>query len=46
MVQNNKTHTNVSVLDHKQRIKEIARMIGGVTITDATRQHAQEMLKT
>lgn len=36
--------SSVALLDPAQRIEEIARMLGGVTITDATRQHAQEML--
>ena len=29
-----------------ERIQEIARMLGGVEITDATLNHAREMLKT
>lgn len=41
---NNQTSTTVSLLDRQQRISEIARMIGGVTITNATLQHAEEML--
>ena len=36
--------SSVALLDPAQRIEEIARMLGGVTITDATRQHAEEML--
>ena len=35
----------VSVLDKTQRVEEIARMLGGVKITDTTRKHAAEMLK-
>jgi DNA repair protein RecN (Recombination protein N) len=31
-------------LNHQQRIEEIARMLGGVKLTDATRAHAEEML--
>lgn len=38
------THSSIDVLDQTQRIDEIARMLGGVTITSATREHAQEML--
>ncbi len=38
------THSTIDVLDEAQRIDEIARMLGGVTITMATREHAQEML--
>ena len=34
----------VELLSAQQRIDEIARMLGGRTITDSTLQHAQEML--
>ncbi len=34
----------VKVLDEKGRIDEIARMLGGMSITATTRQHAAEML--
>ena len=40
------TTSTIDVLDDAQRIDEIARMLGGVTITAATREHAQEMLGT
>lgn len=36
--------SHVTVLDGKQRVEEIARMLGGVKITDTTRKHAAEML--
>ena len=36
--------SRVAVLDQKSRIEEIARMLGGVAITDTTRRHAAEML--
>ena len=36
--------TSVSVLSQEQRVAEIARMLGGVKITDTTRKHAAEML--
>lgn len=36
--------SRVTQLDHQGRIEEIARMLGGVKITDTTRRHAQEML--
>ncbi len=39
------THTEVSELDQKQRIDEIARMLGGLNITDKSRAHAKEMLQ-
>ena len=41
---NGATQSTIDVLDEAQRIDEIARMLGGVTITMATREHAQEML--
>jgi DNA repair protein RecN (Recombination protein N) len=39
-----KTVTNVTLLDEEKRIDELARIIGGVTVTDITRQSAKEML--
>jgi len=41
-----KVASKVTVLDKKERIEEIARMLGGVKITDTTRKHAAEMLGT
>lgn len=38
------TLSRVSLLDDGGRIEEIARMLGGVQITDTTRRHAAEML--
>ena len=38
------TLSEISVLDAAMRIEEIARMLGGETITDTTRRHAEEML--
>ena len=40
------TLSAVTPLDAAARIEEIARMLGGVHITDTTRQHAAEMLAT
>ena len=42
---NGKVSSKVTVLDKTQRVEEIARMLGGVKITDTTRKHAAEMLK-
>ncbi len=39
------TATKLVELDQSERIEEIARMLGGVTITDHTRAHAAEMLQ-
>jgi len=38
------TRTGVSVLTRDERIEELARMLGGVKITERTREHAAEML--
>jgi DNA repair protein RecN (Recombination protein N) len=34
----------VEALDAQGRVDEVARMLGGLTITDTTRKHAREML--
>ncbi len=39
------THTTVSPLSEKERIEEIARMLGGAALTEKTRGHAEELLK-
>lgn len=38
------TRIEVMKLSQKQRIEEIARMLGGVNLTEKTRLHAEEML--
>jgi len=38
------TRTAVKPLTRDERVEEIARMLGGVEITGATREHAREML--
>jgi DNA repair protein RecN (Recombination protein N) len=38
------TFSRVQVLDPQARIEEVARMLGGINITDTTRSHAREML--
>jgi DNA repair protein RecN (Recombination protein N) len=38
------THTHITCLNPAQRVEEIARMLGGVEITDQTLAHAREML--
>jgi DNA repair protein RecN (Recombination protein N) len=42
---NGKVFSRVTVLQSGQRVEEIARMLGGVKITETTRKHAAEMLK-
>jgi DNA repair protein RecN (Recombination protein N) len=43
---NGKVLSKVTVLSKEQRVEEIARMLGGVKITETTRKHAAEMLKS
>lgn len=38
------TRSEIVPLDNPGRIEEIARMLGGITLTETTRQHAKEML--
>lgn len=39
------TVTKINPLDEKQRIDEVARMLGGIEITDQTVSHAKEMIE-
>ena len=41
-----RTTTTVSRLSGDERVDEVARMLGGMTITEATKRHAEEMIKT
>jgi DNA repair protein RecN (Recombination protein N) len=43
-VENGVTLSRITLLDGKQRVEEIARMLCGVKITETTRKHAAEML--
>lgn len=36
--------SQIVALERKQRVEELARMLGGIEITDTTRKHAREML--
>ncbi|HET7369799.1 MAG TPA: DNA repair protein RecN [Gammaproteobacteria bacterium] len=38
------TRTTIAPLDQNERVEELARMLGGVKITDTTRKHAREMI--
>lgn len=40
-----KTRSAIQVLDDKQRVQEIARMLGGLNISETTLKHAEEMLR-
>jgi DNA repair protein RecN (Recombination protein N) len=39
-----RTSTGVRRLAEKERVDELARMLGGKTITEATLRHAEEMI--
>ncbi len=43
-VMKGRTITFVEELDEQQKIEEISRMLGGVNVTKATREHAREMI--
>lgn len=43
-VEDGVTLSHIAVLNGEQRVAEIARMLGGVNITETTRKHAAEML--
>lgn len=44
-VDSGQTRTQVEALDEAQREQELARMLGGVEITERSRAHAREMLE-
>ena len=44
-VNKGRTSTQVMRLNAKDRVDEIARMLGGLKITDKTRRHAEEMVR-
>jgi DNA repair protein RecN (Recombination protein N) len=39
------TYTTISVLNPSEKVNEIARMLGGLTITEQTLSHARELLE-
>ncbi len=41
---NNKSSTNLIYLDKKSRVTELARMVGGIELTEKTLQYAKELL--
>lgn len=43
-VSKNHTRTQITALDAAARVQELARMLGGMDITEQTRAHASEML--
>ena len=44
-VEQGRTFTEVTRLDHEGRVSELARIIGGVNITEAAVSHAEDMLR-
>jgi len=44
-VKKERTSTEVRLLNKQERVEEIARMLGGKTITEATVKHAEEMIE-
>jgi DNA repair protein RecN (Recombination protein N) len=44
-VRNARTHTIIEPIPENERVRELARMLGGVKITKATLDHAAELLK-
>jgi len=44
-IRQDSTHTSITALNQRQRIEEIARMLGGIEITNQTLAHAEEMLQ-
>lgn len=43
-VENNKTYTIIKILDNKERINEIARMLGGNENFEASLEHAKKLI--
>ena len=41
----NSTYTTIEYLDEEKRIEELARMLGGVEVTELTKKHAREMIE-
>jgi len=39
-----RTHTGVRQMKREERVEEIARMLSGASLTDASRKHAEQML--
>lgn len=42
--QRKSTHTEVKLLDYNERVEEVARMLGGIDLTDESLQHARKIL--
>jgi DNA repair protein RecN (Recombination protein N) len=44
-VEKRRTFTRVKELSERERVAELARMLGGVTITEQARKHAEELVR-
>ncbi|PXW84945.1 DNA replication and repair protein RecN [Nitrosomonas sp. Nm84] len=44
-VENQHVLSKITILNQQERVEEIARMLGGINITETTRRHAAEMLQ-
>ena len=44
-VADGRTHTSLKLLSGSEQVDEVARMLGGITITDKSREHAAEMIE-
>ncbi len=44
-MENGRASTKVTALGEEERVSELARIIGGVKVTDLTLQNAREILK-
>jgi DNA repair protein RecN (Recombination protein N) len=44
-IRNERTLTTIQPLKGEERVQELARMLGGESITEATLNHAREMLE-
>jgi len=40
-----RTHSRIQILDPEERVDELARMLGGIEITEQTLSHAREMIE-
>lgn len=45
-VEGERTYSDIRALDDGERVEELARMLGGLVITDTTREAARELLAT
>lgn len=44
-IENNRTSTHINTVTHEQRAQELARMLGGASLTSVTLAHARELLQ-